>query len=273
MKNGLGIPIVQIIIDGLLLLLFIIIMVSNNHRISKVQKNISRIINSVRKIREDIEKQRSQKPSKEIHNEFIPHLKDFENRIIDLENNLRSISSSRSYSKEKSYSSGGTQTTTKSHLEYSPSRESTVSNLQFKNSYIKPSKENLRELYNSVVDNLTEHEKFKNIYSPTIVGVSNSDEIGANRSLEPNFKTASNGNYYVIEVEREFFVVPSFGLVLQNIHYKVGAIGEVFECPNYNPELRYRNIKVEKPASFKPDFSGTNWTLIKKGRLILGEGE
>jgi hypothetical protein len=60
-------------------------------------------------------------------------------------------------------------------------------------------------------------------------------------------------------------------MTLQTDNYEYSAIGQVFSCSGYNPEFRYRSIKVLKPAVFEG--GADQWKLKQEGELELGEGE
>ena len=82
--------------------------------------------------------------------------------------------------------------------------------------------------------------------------------------FEENF-SASEGDYLASKSENDIFaVVPK--VVFYDKYYHVGgAMCEVFES-NYNGG-DYVNIQLERAAEFTN--SGKNWTLIRKGKLIL----
>jgi len=127
--------------------------------------------------------------------------------------------------------------------------------------------------YNDEVDGL--NREFTDYYRPTRIGVENAMDRRKNPDISPKFITAPDGDYYAIENERDrqFMVVPRLGMVFQESSYGPGAMGFVFECPDYNPQLRYHQVKVVEPAFFEPDSARQYWKLRDKGKLDLGRTE
>ena len=101
------------------------------------------------------------------------------------------------------------------------------------------------------------------------IGVINANERRRNLETPPVFMDDTAGRLlaYYIDSENSYAVVPRFDLTLQDSIYGPGAFGEVFECPNFNPQHTYRNVKVIQPAFFEPDADQQNWTLKEKGKL------
>jgi len=128
-------------------------------------------------------------------------------------------------------------------------------------------------LYNAEVDGF--NNEFMQQYKPIRIGVANAMDRRRNTDISPIFVTATDGDYYAAEGERDrqFMVVPRPGMAFQESSYGPGAMGLVFDCPNYNPQLRYYRVKVIKPAFFEPDFTMQRWKLIENGKLDLGKGE
>ena len=124
-------------------------------------------------------------------------------------------------------------------------------------------------LYNAGVEDSNKRDEFTQRYRPTRIGVAGSS------STTPDFQTSRYGDYFAVVVEggTRYAVVPYFDVTLQRSNYGPGAIGQVFDCPNYDPQLRYRRVKVVKPAFFEPDPAKQRWTLKEKGELDLGQGE
>jgi hypothetical protein len=46
----------------------------------------------------------------------------------------------------------------------------------------------------------------------------------------------------------------------------------VFQTNSFNPQMRYNSIRLLKPAQFKL-INGTDWRLLEKGELELGNPE
>ena len=107
------------------------------------------------------------------------------------------------------------------------------------------------------------------------IGVKNASERRRNLDTPPVFKEDTAGRFlaYYIESENSYAVVPRFDLTLQDSIYGPGAFGEVFECPQFNPQHTYRNVKVIQPAFFELDSNQQGWTLKAKGELDLGPAE
>lgn len=129
--------------------------------------------------------------------------------------------------------------------------------------------------YNKCTEDLAEKMQFLQTYNPMRIAVVNATSRRRDASLGPDFQTRSDGIYYAVNTidERIFLVVPRFDLVLQDSIYAPSAFSEVFECPKFNSERRYRHVKVIQPAFFEPDSAQQRWTLKEKGELDLGPNE
>lgn len=138
------------------------------------------------------------------------------------------------------------------------------------NSYI----EDLPQHYNAVLENHKERESFMQFYKPIRIGTINAMERRRDPSIEPDFRTTDDGDYYAIAVNGKnvYSVVPRFDLTFQRSIYGPGAMGMVFECPGYDPRFRYRAVTVVKPALFGPDPARQRWIMKEKGALNLGQG-
>jgi hypothetical protein len=136
--------------------------------------------------------------------------------------------------------------------------------------------EKLVSAYHAALKNENERSRFREIYRISRIGVLNAMERRRDSNLYPVFQTASDGDYYAIEIgdqgRTKFAVVPRFDLTLQESNYVPGAIGIVFNCSGFNPNLRYRHFRLISPAFFA-QAAGENWNLIETGELELGEGE
>lgn len=124
-------------------------------------------------------------------------------------------------------------------------------------------------LYNAGVEDSNKRDEFTQRYRPMRIGV------GGDSSTDLDFQKSPYGDYYAaaIEGETRYAVVPIFDEKNQRSSYEAGVMGQIFECSNYNPQLRYRRVKVAKPAFFEPDPAKQRWTLKEKGVLDLGQGE
>jgi len=124
------------------------------------------------------------------------------------------------------------------------------------------------------VENPDKADEFSQRYRPVRVGVTNTMDRRRDPDTAPLFQTAVDGDYYAVELEGSAFyaIVPRFGLVYQRSIHGPGAMGLVFDCSDYDPNLRYRNVKVLRPALFTPDVARQRWAFKEKGELDLEEG-
>ena len=92
-------------------------------------------------------------------------------------------------------------------------------------------------------------------------------------NLPPEFKEAPHGNFLAVRLEgqTDYLVVPAFDVAVKRNSFEAGAIGHIFQCPGYDPNLSYSFVKVRKPAVFKS--SVETWQLQEQGELDLGPGE
>lgn len=134
----------------------------------------------------------------------------------------------------------------------------------------------LCNLYNQGVENPSHRTEFKDRYRPDRIGTSNAMARRRDPTIDPEFQLANDGDYYaiteVIQGSKYYAVVPKFDLTLQESNYGPGAMSLVFQCPNYDPQMSYRHVRVVRPAAFERDAS-QNWKLKKQGELDLGQGE
>jgi len=133
----------------------------------------------------------------------------------------------------------------------------------------------MREAYNTGVDDSDLKYQFQERYQPIRVGVANATARRRDSKIPPEFKTDEAGDYYAVAIEGKvhYAIVPRHDLTLQEHSYSPGVVGDVFDCPDFNPRLRYQRVKVTKPAFFEPDAKRQLWTLKHKGELNLGRGE
>ena len=124
--------------------------------------------------------------------------------------------------------------------------------------------------------NTGDDAKLRQAYKhPFSIHVSNENERLQDLNVPAVFQTTKNGSFVAYPIssdvqENLYAVAPFSGLVLQNTLYSSGAFGEVFECPDFNPEYKYQ-VKVIRPALFKRDPANDKWTLQEKGKLELKE--
>jgi hypothetical protein len=136
--------------------------------------------------------------------------------------------------------------------------------------------ESFIRLYNAGIEDRNARNEFQKRYKPTRFGIVNAEERRRNSGIPAEFKAASDGDYYVVDFEkdgyRSFMAVPRFDMTFQESSYGPGAMGSVFSCPDYNPHLRYRRVNVVRPAIFELN-AANRWVLKEKGELNLGQGE
>ena len=115
--------------------------------------------------------------------------------------------------------------------------------------------------------------RFTQRYIPRRIGVANAMDRRRDMGIEPIFREANDGNYYAVAVEGNttYAVVPRFALTLQEDSYGPGAMGQVFDCPGYNPQESYPNVKVAKPAIFEFDPDRQQWEFRDEGELDIGK--
>jgi hypothetical protein len=129
--------------------------------------------------------------------------------------------------------------------------------------------------YNDAVEDSNKRNEFMQRFNPIRIGATNAMERRREPGIEPVFQKANDGDYYAVAIEENtlYTVVPRFDLTFQESIYGPGAMGRVFDCPGYNSQFRYRNVKVVKPAFFEPDSAKQHWTFKEKGKLDLGQAE
>lgn len=129
--------------------------------------------------------------------------------------------------------------------------------------------------YNAGVEDSDQKYRFREQYRPIRVGVVNATVRRRDPEILPEFEADEAGDYYAVAIEGKpyYAVLPRHDLTLQEHSYSPGAMGEVFDCPDFNPRLRYRHIRVVQPAVLEPDAAKQRWTLKAKGKLDIGQGE
>lgn len=138
---------------------------------------------------------------------------------------------------------------------------------------IKEILEEIRRLYNVAVDEPNRRKEFTQCYEPIRIGVDIDSERLRDGNVVPLFRRSSYGDLYALPIEGSisYAVVPRFALELQESNYESSAIGQVFDCPGYNPQENYHNMKAAKPAIFEFDPAKERWELKEKGELDLGD--
>lgn len=130
-------------------------------------------------------------------------------------------------------------------------------------------------MYNAGVTNRDAQEEFRRQYRTIRFGVSNTQERRLSPERKALFHNAQDGDFYAVRKNAEglFLVLPRFDLTLQEMNFGVGAIDAVYDCPNFDPEFRYRPVKVVRPALFRENAAQQSWELVERGELDLGNGE
>jgi hypothetical protein len=130
--------------------------------------------------------------------------------------------------------------------------------------------------YNRGVMDASGRDDFQARFQPIRIMTANAMQRRKDPHLEAEFQTGNAGNYYAVEFEeggqKRYAVLPRFGLTFDAVSFGPGAIGDVFDCDEYNPRLEYHRVQVFQPAIFEPD-GDQGWRLVEKGRLDLGQGE
>jgi hypothetical protein len=129
-------------------------------------------------------------------------------------------------------------------------------------------------LYNAGVENRSQQYEFQNRFRATVIGTSNAMQRRRDNNITPEFQQMNEGEYLAVQPSdggRTYYVVPKYDLTFQELSYGPGAMGVVFDCPEFNPQLHYRHVKVIKPAKF--ECLGQQWILRQRGKLELGRGE
>ncbi len=128
--------------------------------------------------------------------------------------------------------------------------------------------------YNEALLNQDVRSEFRKQYDPLVISVVNAVDRRRNEKLQPIFKTASEGNFLAIKSPegKRFAVFPKFGLILQESSFGPGAVGEVFECANFNARFSYPDFRVLRPAVFVPK-GEEDWDLADQGVLDIGTGQ
>ncbi len=126
--------------------------------------------------------------------------------------------------------------------------------------------------YNDALNDKDMQYRFLDKYKPFYVDVGNALERRRRTNKAPEYQTADQGDYCVVELEdmgrTVYTVLPRFGLIIKDTNYKAGAFGEVFDCPDYEDNYRHHITRVVKPAVFEKR-RAKSWGLSSKGRIML----
>lgn len=134
----------------------------------------------------------------------------------------------------------------------------------------------LLRFYHAGVDDARDRDAFQARYRPIRIRTTNSMQRRKDPRIPPEFQSSSDGDYYAVALEGQtqgrFAVMPGFDLTLGEATFTTLGMGSVFDYPNFDPRLKYRHVKVKRPAIFESD-GEQNWRLIEVGELDLGAGE
>lgn len=129
------------------------------------------------------------------------------------------------------------------------------------------------EIYNRAVNDPFERERLRERYTAVRVGTVNAVERRQNPTIEPEYREASDGDFFAYPIGRDvYLVVPSLGLTIEAVGYTAGAVGKVFgRTQGYDPQRFYSSYRVLQPAYLRCE--GDRWKLISPGELELGPGD
>lgn len=131
----------------------------------------------------------------------------------------------------------------------------------------------MTELYNASRRDQASRARFREKYKPFFINVTNDVNRRRNQSVPPEFRKETDGGYLAVSRDSaEAIVFPNFTLVIVDAVYGPGALGEVFDCPNFDGRFSYPDIRVLQPAVFKLQ-GGDSWQPITKGVLELGQAQ
>lgn len=84
----------------------------------------------------------------------------------------------------------------------------------------------------------------------------------------------NDGDYYAIHdrTSESHLILPRLGIAFADFHYGPGKMGEVFDCPDFDPTMTYERINIDSPAKFRLGGDGI-YILEGQGHLILGNGK
>lgn len=135
-------------------------------------------------------------------------------------------------------------------------------------SSLKPVTESFLSLYNRAVHDRLARETFCKQYQFLQLGNKNSIEQHLGYVSEPDLRETTNGDFLAIRKEGQLYeIVPQFDITITPQNYISGGIDFVFECPNYDSNLSYSDVRVRRPALFKRH--DDQWIRLELGELIL----
>jgi hypothetical protein len=131
--------------------------------------------------------------------------------------------------------------------------------------------EELVGLYNRAVTDPMASARFRERYQPLRIATTNAVERRQNPTIEEEFKEATNGDFFAVEIlgKQSHAVVPRLGLTIEAVSLNAGALAKVFSISNYDTSQFYSRYQIRQPAVFKRD--GDKWQLVQPGQLDLGD--
>lgn len=126
-------------------------------------------------------------------------------------------------------------------------------------------------LYNRAVTDSMASARFRERYQPLRISTTNAVERRQNPTIEEEFREATNGDFFAVEIigQQRHAVVPRLGLTIEAVSLNAGGLARVFNITNYDPSKFYSRYQIQKPAVFARD--GDNWLLDRPGELELGD--
>lgn len=131
--------------------------------------------------------------------------------------------------------------------------------------------EELIGLYNRAVTDPVASARFRERYQPLRIATTNAVERRQNPMIAEEFKEATNGDFFAVEIlgRQTHAVVPRLGLTIEAVSLNAGALAKVFGITEYDNGQFYSRYQIGKPAIFRRD--GDNWLLDRPGQLHLGD--
>lgn len=129
--------------------------------------------------------------------------------------------------------------------------------------------------YNQAVGDENLRREFRKQYHPVRFGAQNAALRLRDASVPPDFKTASNGEFWAVPIEgqpNKFVVFPPLGVNIDQAIVGPGAMAEVYDMPGFDRSQKYKNVQVAKPAVFELDEAAQQWKCIQRGELNLTPG-
>lgn len=132
--------------------------------------------------------------------------------------------------------------------------------------------QNLIDLYNSVLQNNNDSYVFTKCYE--IIRIGDTDVMLRARrtdSIPLVLKELDAGDFLAIKMKTEnnFLVVPKFRVIISDTIFNL--VDNAFDIDNFDPKMRYKSIKLLKPALCI--FKDGEYKIKERGELQLGSPE